>query len=133
MKLYTKGKTTLEKIGANTINVNGIAFKHFLKVITGGYFINCTVLTDQDTGTKTEDRAEKLKQEFNTPALIQVESTTLSTFEKDLIEANKTGKSKSLMFEALKKVKPLNGKKLEDSIGGRDIDTELFFKEIGKL
>jgi predicted ATP-dependent endonuclease of OLD family len=129
-KINSKGETTLEKIGVSLVNVNGIAFKHFLKVITGGYFIKCAVFTDQDTGTKTENRADNLKQTFNTPDLIQVEVTILSTFEKDLIEANKGGNGKPLMFRALKRIKPANGKKLADSTGEKDIDVEPFYKEI---
>jgi predicted ATP-dependent endonuclease of OLD family len=129
-KIHTKGEKTIEKVGCNIVNVNGVAFRHFLKLILGGYFIKCLVFTDQDTGTKTENRADNLKQEFNTPGVIQIESTGLSTFEKDLIHANKSGKSKALLFETLKKIKPINGKNLETQTSEKDIDVESFFKEI---
>lgn len=52
---------TLESIGCTILNVNGVAFGHFLKVVLNGFFKRCAVLTDQDTGTKAENRADALK------------------------------------------------------------------------
>ena len=121
---------SLEKNDCNVVNVNGVAFKHFLRVIKNGYFIKCLVLTDQDTGTKTENRADQLKVDFNQPDLISVEATNLSTFEKDLIDSNKTGDGKSVLLNALKQVKPTGGAKFEVAIGKNDIDVESFFSEI---
>lgn len=121
---------SLEKNGCNVVNVNGVAFKHFLKIVQVGYFIKCLVLTDQDTGTKTENRADRLKAEFNQPDLISIEATNLSTFEKDLIDANKSGDSKKVLLEALKLVKPVGGAKFEKAVGKNDIDIEAFFREI---
>ena len=54
---------TLDSIGCNVINVNGVAFKHFLEIIKNGYFIKCAVLTDGDQGKKTENRATNLKRD----------------------------------------------------------------------
>lgn len=121
---------SLERIDCNVVNVNGVAFKHFLRVIKNGYFIKCLVLTDQDTGTKTENRADQLKADFNQPDLISVEMTNLSTFEKDLIDANKTGDGKLILLNTLKEIKPTSGAKFEGAIGKNDIDVETFFWEI---
>jgi putative ATP-dependent endonuclease of OLD family len=88
------------------------------------------VLTDQDIGTKTENRADKLKAEFNQPDLIFVETTSLSTFEKDLIDANKSGDGKKVLLDTLKLVKPVSGVKFEQVVGKNDIDVEAFFGEI---
>jgi putative ATP-dependent endonuclease of OLD family len=129
-KIYRCSQSSLEKEGCNVINVNGVAFKHFLKVVRGGYFVRCLVLTDQDTGKKTENRADELRKDFETPGLICVEVSAQSTFEKDLIEANKSAEGKSLLLEALKATKPINGKEFESSTGANDIDVDLFFDEI---
>ncbi|MBW2643010.1 MAG: AAA family ATPase, partial [Deltaproteobacteria bacterium] len=55
---------TLEKVGCNIINVSGVAFSHFLKIIQSGFFIKGLVLTDRDTGKKTEERAADLKKDY---------------------------------------------------------------------
>ena len=47
-KRFTEGKTSIEQAGFSIVNVNGVAFKHFLKVIKGGFFVKCLVLTDKD-------------------------------------------------------------------------------------
>jgi len=129
-KVYNEKDITIDKLGCNVVNVNGVAFKHFLKVIASGYFIKCLVLTDQDTGTKTENRADQLRSDFNIPDLISVEVTTLSTFEKDLIEANKAGEGKKLLIETLKAVKPSSGIEFEKATGENNIDVEAFFAQI---
>lgn len=129
-KVYNGKNKTIEKMDCNIVNVNGVAFKHFLKVIKNGYFIKCVVFTDQDTNTKTENRADQLRADFSQPRLISVESTKLSTFEKDVIEANKSGAGKKLLLEALKAVKPSSGKIFSQHLGEKDIDVETFFSEI---
>lgn len=129
-RLYNGNDKTIEKMNCNIVNVNGVAFRHFLKVIKNGYFIKCVVFTDQDTNTKTENRADQLRTEFNQPNLISVEVTNLSTFEKDLIEANKSGSGKKLLLKALKAIKPSGGKTFEQTLGEKDIDVEAFFSEI---
>jgi len=37
---------TLESIGCSVLNVNGVAFRHFLIVVRNGFFKRCVVLTD---------------------------------------------------------------------------------------
>lgn len=63
---------TLESIGCNIINVNGVAFKHFLEIIKNGYFIKCGVITDKDEGTHVENRASNLKKTYEND-IIKVE------------------------------------------------------------
>ena len=121
---------SLEQCGYEIVNVQGVAFCHFLKVIKNGYFIKCLVLTDSDYGKKTENRAEDLKEKFKNDKLIQIEVSKKQTFEKDIIEANKTAKGKGILLKALKKTKPQNGKKFEKELGDSDIDVDSFFKEI---
>ena len=75
---------TLESIGGTVVNVNGVAFRHFLTIVKNGFFKKCVVLTDSDAGTKTENRASNLQAEFNPVGHIDVQITTESTFEKDL-------------------------------------------------
>ncbi|MES3017423.1 MAG: AAA family ATPase [Bacteroidota bacterium] len=128
---YKKHKPgmTFEKIGCSVINVNGVAFEHFLKVVRNGFFVKCVVLTDSDTGKKTENRADELKKTF-TESMFLIEKTDNSTFEKDIISANKSGTGKDLLFEALILTKPVNGKALRVKTGSNDIDIEEFFSEI---
>lgn len=126
---YGAGQS-LEKNDCNVVNVNGVAFRHFLKIMQNGYFIKCLVLTDQDTGTKSENRADKLAAEFNQPDLISVKVTKMSTFEKDLIDSNKSGEGKQILLRTLKQIKPIGGGKFENNTGENDIDIEAFFSEI---
>jgi len=121
---------TLEKVGCNIINVSGVAFSHFLKIIQSGFFIKGLVLTDRDTGKKTEERADYLKKEYEQEGLIRVEISKDSTFEKDVITANKNGRGKEILLNALKDTKPKRGPEYEKKIGESDIDTESFFSEI---
>jgi putative ATP-dependent endonuclease of OLD family len=126
-----KAGVSLEKISCSIVNVNGVAFKNFLTVIKNGFFIKCLVLTDSDTGKKTENRADDLKTEFSAfSTVISIEKTTDTTFEKDLIEANKSGAGKILMLNALTKTKPNNGPAYKINIGANDIDVTTFFVEI---
>lgn len=121
---------TLESIGCTVINVNGVAFRHFLTIIQNGFFKKCVVLTDSDTGTKTENRAASLKNDFDNIHNITIEFTKESTFEKDLIAANKSGDTKELLFDALSMTKPRNGPKFKKGTGDKDIDVSAFFNEI---
>ncbi len=120
----------VEKEGCNIINVNGVAFKHFLKIIRNGFFIKCLVLTDRDTGKTTQERAEDLKEEFDKGKIIRIEITEDTTFEKDIIATNRTGKGKSILLKALTATKPINGPKLSKELGESDIDVGTFFGEI---
>jgi len=121
---------TLESIGCAIINVNGVAFRHFLTIVKNGFFKKCAVLTDSDTGTKTENRADSLRGDFKDIPHIDVQVTSESTFEKDLIRSNRSGDGKGLLFNALSMTKPSNGPKLRAATGVNDIDVELFFTEI---
>lgn len=103
--LWKYGKT-LEKVNCQVVNVNGVAFKNFLKVIQNGYFIKTAVLTDLDTGKKTQNRAPELKAEFDSDEIL-ISHTTLSTFEKEIFEANKNQKpNRNLLLDILRSVRP---------------------------
>lgn len=128
-KLHTK--KTLEEVGCNLVNVNGVAFKHFLELIKNGYFIKCLALTDSDSNTRTENRAEDLKTTYQTSNenLIRVEISTESTFEKDLIAANKNGDGKDIMLKAIEVTRPVKGKELKETTT-TEIVLDDFFKLI---
>jgi predicted ATP-dependent endonuclease of OLD family len=121
---------TLERIGCTVINVNGVAFRHFLTIVKNGFFKNCAVLTDSDSGTKAENRAASLRADFKDIPHIDIPVTTESTFEKDLVSSNRSGDGKELLFNALSMTKPKNGPKLKTETGANDIDVEAFFAEI---
>ncbi len=124
---------SLDKISCSIVNVNGVAFKNFLTVIKNGFFIKCLVLTDSDTGKKTENRADDLKTEFSAfSTVISIEKTIDTTFEKDLIEANKSGTGKEILLNALIKTKPNNGPAYKTNIGTNNLDVTTFFAEIEK-
>jgi len=120
----------LEEAGCTVVNVNGVAFRHFLAIVKNGFFKKCVVLTDSDAGTKTENRAEVLRSDFNDIPHIQIQVTTSSTFEKDLVACNKSGNGKELLFSALSITKPKNGPNLRTETGISDIDVDVFFAEI---
>ncbi|GJL61898.1 MAG: ATP-dependent endonuclease [Nitrospirales bacterium] len=122
----------LESLGCTVINVNGLAFQHFLTIIKNGFFKKCVVLTDRDIGTKSENRAELLKEKFKDVSHINIQVTTESTFEKELISANRAGVQKELLFDALALTKPINGPKLKTETGANDISVDTFFLEIEK-
>ena len=118
---------TLESDSTTIVNVNGLAFKNFLDIIKNGYHKKCLVVTDSDTGTKGANRGINLKQKYAEIDQINVILTDKSTFEKDIIEANKSGDQKVKLFEVLKEVRPQSGKGLEESTGFNDIEVEEFF------
>lgn len=121
---------TLEQIGCNVIDVNGVAFKNFLEIVKKGYFIRCLVLTDSDVGTKTENRADNLKAEYTNLNLIKIQSSILSTFEKDIIECNKQDINREVLFKALLQTRPIKGKEFIDNTGQSEFQVEDFFKLI---
>ena len=121
---------SLEGIGCTVINVNGVAFRHFLTIVKNGFFKKCVVLTDSDVGTRTENRAALLRADFKGILHIDVKDTTASTFEKDLISANRAGEGKELLFRALSMAKPIKGPDLKAATGANNIDVEEFFSEI---
>jgi len=121
---------SLERHGATVVNVNGVAFSHFLKVVRNGYFLKCVVLTDSDTGKATEERAEDLKKEYADGQVISVEITDDNTFERDLIAANCKGAGKALIIEALKATRPRLSKKIEESTCGSELKVDECFAAI---
>lgn len=96
---------TLESMGISIVNVNGVAFKHFLEVVKNGYFIKCGVITDKDAGKKTENRAPKLKEEYDDCKVIKVEFND-NTFEKAILEANKSKKDRIILLDTFRQVRP---------------------------
>jgi predicted ATP-dependent endonuclease of OLD family len=122
---------TLESIGCTVLNVNGVAFRHFLTVVRNGFFKKCVVLTDCDAGTAVEYRAADLKTDFDDGKLIQVQISSESTFEKDIVAANRTGDGKEILLDALTATKPKCGPTFRRYTGKNGINVELFFAEIG--
>ncbi len=118
---------TADQNGCNIINVNGLAFRNFLEIIDNGYFIKCLVLTDRDTNTKSENRGDNLRQDYNINPKIHIGITTLSTFEKDIIDANKSGNGKTILLNSLIKTFPNRGNSYKAFLGLADIQTEEFF------
>lgn len=123
-------KKTLEQIGCNIVDVKGVAFKNFLEIVEKGYFIRCLVLTDSDPGTKYENRVEKLKDDYAQVSSIDIQATSLSTFEKDIIETNKKDMSKEILFKALVQTRPQKGKEFVEKYKNSDFSIDEFFRLI---
>jgi len=121
-------KKTIESNSTCIINVNGLAFRNFLEVIRNGYFQKCVVFTDSDTGTKTENRADKLIDDYKDLDEIEIHKTTLSTFEKDVIDSNIDGKGADCLKTIVKKIRPTSGKAYIESLDENEsIDIEAYF------
>lgn len=118
---------TIEKIGCNIVNVQGVAFRHFLEIIRNGYFIKCVVLTDHDQDKNVKNRAAKLAKDYEQCQTICIRETTDTTFEKDIIEANKKGKGKKYILKALQETRPKKSKTLVESFKNSDITTDEAF------
>lgn len=103
--IYVGG--SLEKYNCQIINVNGVAFKHFLKLVNGGYFIRTIVLTDSDKGKSTENRADKLYDEFESNYISIYKTEKQDTFEKELIEFNNKGTGKNNVLKAMQMTRPI--------------------------
>lgn len=127
---------TLEKENCTIVNVNGVAFEHFLKVVKNGFFVKCVVFTDSDTSKKTKNRAPALKKAYSSlSSLIDIQITNQETFEKDLIESNKLGIGKSTLLDILERTKKKlsNRRKVitfRTSLGASDINVDAYFIEI---
>lgn len=121
---------TLEEASCCVVNVNGLAFANFLEIIKDGYFIKCLVLTDSDAGTAIENRGGTLATQYNTVPQIKIQITSQSTFEKDVIEVNKTGHGRAILMKALIATRPVSGKTYEGSLNGGDIVIDDFFAQI---
>lgn len=122
---------TIEQSSCTIINVNGLAFKNFLEIIKNGYFLKCLVLTDSDEGTSIENRGDALIAEYQNISQIKISVTQQSTFEKDIIEFNKSGNGKDILLKVLEIVRPISGKAYKDGLGPADeINVESFFELI---
>lgn len=134
-ELYTgnNGKVlTIEKVGCNIVNVNGVAFKHFLRVIRNGYFIKSLVLTDKDSSnTDEENRAENLKENYRSNEIYVSITNKQETFEKEIIEANNNDKAgRKYLLLALERTRPNKAKIFTEVIGDNSLDIEPFFELI---
>lgn len=45
---------SLQRVGCQIINVNGVAFANFLNIVKNEYFVKTAVITDNDKGKSTE-------------------------------------------------------------------------------
>lgn len=121
---------TLESVGCNIINVNGVAFKHFLEVIKNGYFIKGVVLTDGDEGKKTENRAKNLKDDYKDYKSNIAVEINKDTFEKELIRSNREGVAKTVLMKALIRTRPRKGAEYQEKNPGKSMDVDNFFELI---
>ena len=121
-----------EKSSCCIVNVNGLAFSYFLEIIKNGYFKKCLVLTDSDAETETRERASNLAEKYKVHAEIKVAITEQTTFEKEIIDANKTGNGRTVLLEVLKQVRPTAGPDFEKQLGTKSLEVESFFALIEK-
>lgn len=123
-----KYKKTIEKINCQVINVNGVAFKHFLRVVKNGFFVKTVVLTDSDSDKETCSRAVELKKEYDSD-VVKVFMSKQTTFEKDLFSINSTKKSnREFLVNIVKNIRP---KKCDDQFCEEQIkklDVESMFE-----
>ncbi|MDR5591646.1 ATP-dependent nuclease [Christiangramia sp. SM2212] len=121
---------TIDQSACAVVNVNGLAFKNFIQIIVNGFHTRCLALTDSDIGTQTELRAQELKDKYDAVDEVDVQISELSTFEKDLIDCNKSGSGKNILCKVIRLVRPKAGKKYADELGTDDIDIEGYFSLI---
>jgi predicted ATP-dependent endonuclease of OLD family len=101
-----KYKKTLEKANCQVINVNGVAFEHFLRIVKNGYFVRTAVLTDSDEGKKTEHRADELKKKYDS-SFINVCISDETTFEKAIFSVNSLKKiNREFLVDIVNKLRP---------------------------
>lgn len=124
-KIHTD--TTIEKDSCCLVNVDGLAFRNFLEIVKNGYFQKCVVITDSDSGKSVEDRAEKLRSDYLSVGQIKIKISAESTFEKDVIHANRSGTGKQILLDVLSLVRPLVAKNFIAKTGKNLISTEEFF------
>lgn len=120
-------KHSTEKSSCCVISVNGLAFSYFLEIIKNGYFQKCLVLTDRDSDTKAKDRADNLAAKYSGVSEIHVGITTESTFEKDLISVNTSGKGRDILLQVIQEVRPNSGKSYFTNIGSNPIIVDEYF------
>jgi predicted ATP-dependent endonuclease of OLD family len=115
----------LEKKGCQIVNVNGVAFRNFLKVVKNGYHIKSAVLTDSDAKTKTGKRAPALKEDFDGGNILVCISRE-TTFEKELIANNSTGGGRTKLKNTIKNTRPKKFKEIEGSFNSKLKVDEIF-------
>ncbi|MFC7772553.1 ATP-dependent nuclease [Flavobacterium sp. GCM10027622] len=120
---------SLEKEGISVVNVNGVSFEHFLKILKNGYFIKSLVLTDSDINTKQRKRAENLQEDFKDyKNIVDIQKTNTPTFEIEIIEENKNDEnSRVTILEAIKLTRPNSGNKDFADAFNKSLDTGAFF------
>lgn len=98
---------SLDKINCQVVNVNGVAFSHFLEIVKNGYFIKSAVLTDSDCKKKTEARANELGRKYNSDITKVFVTEKSDTFEKEIFVTNKGKKAnRAYLADVLEKVRP---------------------------
>lgn len=121
-------ENSLDKINCQVVNVNGVAFSHFLEIVKNGYFIKSAVLTDSDCKKRTETRADELKKKYDSDITRVFVTEKSDTFEKEIFVTNKGKKAnRAFLADVLGKVRPnkCNDVFKEKCNKGFDID-ELF-------
>lgn len=119
---------SLQKVGCQIINVNGVAFANFLDIVKNGYFVKTAVVTDSDEGKSTEKRADDLKKKYDSNIIKVCITKNQGTFEKEIFDCNKSQKKKrQFLAEILRVIRPnkCNDAFKEQQIKKFDID-ELF-------
>lgn len=124
---YKYGKT-IEKANCQVINVNGVAFEHFLKIVKNGYFVKTVVITDSDSDKATSNRAIDLKSTYDSDQ-VKVFMSEQTTFEKDIFSCNSAKKkNREFLVDIIKKIRP---KKCNESFCDKQIeklDVEVMFE-----
>lgn len=116
-----------EKYSCCIINVNGLAFSYFLEIIRNGFFQKCLVLTDSDAETEARERADILATNYAGVAEIKIGITSETTFEKDLISFNKSGKGRDILLKVIQEVRPVAGKTYATQLGNNNLIIDDFF------
>lgn len=101
---------SLEQNGISLINIGSVAFEHFLRILTVGYFIRGLVLTDSDSETNAKHRVVALERGYGNIDHIMICKTKNTTFELDLIESNSKEIGKELLLDALFKTRRNKGR-----------------------
>ena len=98
---------SLDKINCQVVNVNGVAFSHFLEIVKNGYFVKLAVLTDSDCKKRTEARADELKKKYDSDITRVFVTEKSDTFEKEIFVTNKGKKTnRAFLAGVLGKVRP---------------------------
>ncbi|NHZ85116.1 MAG: AAA family ATPase [Planctomycetia bacterium] len=120
----------LEEMGCSVINVNGVAFSHFLEIIKKGFFIKSLVLTDSDINKKTAIRSTNLKEEYDDDQILVSITEKTDTFEKEIISFNSDDKSKNILLDTLSSTRRNISKGFRKEYKDKPIDLERYFELI---